>query len=113
MPAYYVEYHMRKALAPLLFDDEELADQRGKRDPVKPEQPSVSAKKKKVARQRSGGLAIHSVQTLLAELATRCRNRCRMNSDPSAPRFYQITEPTPLQEKAFQLLGLNPGEGKL
>jgi len=112
MLAYYVEYHMRKALAPLLFDDEELDEQRGKRDPVKPAQPSVSAKKKKASRLTSDGLEIHSFQTLLAELATRCRNRCRMNSDPSAPRFYQITEPTPLQEKAFHLLGLYPGEGK-
>jgi transposase len=106
MLAYYVEYHMRKSLAPLLFDDEELDEQRSKRDPVKPAQPSASAKRKKVVRYTPDGLEIQSFQTLLAQLATRCRNRCRMKHDPSAPRFYQLTEPTPLQEKAFQLLGL-------
>ena len=106
MLAYYVEYHMRKALAPLLFDDEELDENRKKRDPVKPATPSTSAKRKKVVRLTPDGLEIQSFQTLLAELATRCRNRCRMKSDPSAPTFYQLTEPSPLQKRAFQLLRL-------
>ena len=106
MLAYYVEYHMRKGLAPILFDDEELDVQRKKRDPVKPAQPSASAKRKKVVRLTPDGLEIQSFQTLLAQLATRCRNRCRIRSDPSAPTFYQLTELTPLQKKAFQLLGL-------
>jgi transposase len=44
MLAYYVEWHMRKALAPLLFDDEQLDENRKTRDPVKPAKPSVSAK---------------------------------------------------------------------
>jgi transposase len=47
MLAYYVEWHMRKALAPLLFDDEELDENRKKRDPVKPAKPSDSAKRKR------------------------------------------------------------------
>ena len=106
MLAYYVEYHMRKALAPLLFDDEELDENRKKRDPVKPAQPSASAKRKKVVRFTPDGLAIQSFQTLLSELATRCRNRCRMKSDPCAPTFYQLTEPTSLQKRVFQLLKL-------
>lgn len=113
MLAYYVEYHMRNSLAPLLFDEEELDEQRSKRDPVKPAQPSGSAKRKKVVRLTSEGLPIHSFQTLMAELATRCRNRCRLKHDPSAPAFYQVTEPTRVQKKALQLLGLYPVEGKL
>ena len=106
MLAYYVEYHMRRALAPLLFEDEELDERRMRRDPVKPAQPSASAKRKKTARLTPEGLAIHSFQTLLAELATRSRNRCRITSDPTGPSFYQLSEPTPLQKRAFGLLGL-------
>jgi transposase len=106
MLAYYVEYHMRKALAPLLFEDEELAERRKTRDPVKPAKPSVSVKRKKTVRLTSDGFEIHSFQTLLAELATRSRNRCRVKSDPTGATFYELTEPTPLQERAFQLLGL-------
>lgn len=106
MLAYYVEWHMRKALAPLLFDDEELDGNRKKRDPVKPAQPSASAKKKKNLRLTSEGLSVQSFDTLLMELGTRCRNRCRIKSDPKGPTFYQLTEKSPLQERAFQLLGL-------
>ena len=106
MLAYYVEYHMRKALAPLLFDDEELDERRKRRDPVKPAKPSASAKRKKTVHLTPDGLEVHSFQTLLAELATRSRNRCRVKSDTSGPTFYELTEPTPLQKRAFQLLGL-------
>ena len=106
MLAYYVEYHMRKALAPLLFDDEELDERRKRRDPVKPARPSASAKRKKTVRLTSDGLEVHSFQTLLAELATLSRNRCRVKSDPDGPTFYELTESTPLQQRAFNLLGL-------
>jgi transposase len=106
MLAYYVEYHMRKALAPLLFEDEELDERRETRDPVKPAKPSASVKRKKTVRLTPDGFEIHSFQTLLAELATRSRNRCRVKSDSAGPIFYQLTEPTPLQNRAFQLLGL-------
>lgn len=106
MLAYYVEYHMRKALAPLLFEDEKLDERRMRRDPVKPAQPSASAKRKKTARLTPEGFAIHSFQTLLAQLATRSRNRCRITSDPTGLTFYQLSEPTPLQKRAFGLLGL-------
>lgn len=106
MLAYYVEYHMRKALAPLLFDDEELDERRKRRDPVKPAKPSASAKRKKTVRLTPDGLVVHSFQTLLAELATRSRNRCRVKSDPTGPTFYELTEATPLQKRAFRLLSL-------
>jgi transposase len=108
MLAYYVEWHMRKALAPLLFDDEELDENRKKRDPVKPAEPSASAKRKKTVRFTAEGLTIHSFDTLLTELATRCRNLCQLKHDTSCPSFYQITEPTLLQKRAFQLLKLFP-----
>jgi len=108
MLAYYVEWHIREALAPLLFDDEELQQLRTTRDPVTPAKPSASARKKKTRRATEEGYPVHSFQTLLAELATRCRNRCRARLQPDAPAFYQLTECSPLQEKAMQLLGLLP-----
>ena len=106
MLAYYVEWHMRKALAPLLFDDEALDENRKKRDPVKPAKPSVSAKTKKALRLTSDGLVVQSFDTLLAELGTRCRNRCRIKSDSKGSTFDQLTEMTPFQKRAFQLLKL-------
>jgi len=108
MLAYYVEWHMRKVLAPLLFDDEELDENRKRRDPVKPAKPSVSAQKKKTQRLTAEGLVIQSFDTLLEELGNRCRNHCRIKSDPGGSIFYQMTEMSPLQERAFQLLGLLP-----
>lgn len=106
MLAYYVEWHMRKALAPLLFDDEEGDENRKKRDPVAPAKPSVSARKKKSFRKTEGGFPVHSFDTLLIELATRCRNQCRLKSTGNAPSFAQYTEFSPLQAEAFKLLGL-------
>jgi len=109
--AYYVEWHMREALAPLLFDDEERDKNRKTRDPVSPARPSQSARRKKATHLTPEGLPVHSFQTLLKDLATRCRNTCRVKSDPSGPRFQMVTEPTPLQAKALQLLGLYPVTG--
>ena len=106
MLAYYVEWHMRKAWAPLLFGEEELEGNRKVRDPVKPAKPSLSAAKKKSRRLTAEGFVVQSFDTLLEELGTRCRNRCRIQSDPQGPSFYQVTEMSPIQNRAFQLLGL-------
>jgi hypothetical protein len=105
MLAYYVEWHMREAWAPLLFQDEELSRQRKQRDPVAPAQPSASARHKKSARQSSDGFPLHSFKTLLAELAKRCRNTCTVKTDP-ASRFTTCTDLTPLQAQALRLLRL-------
>lgn len=104
--AYYVEWHMRKGLAPLLFGDEELEGNRKARDPVKPAKPSPWVAKKKSRRLTAEGFVVQSFDTLLEELGTRCRNRCRIPSDPQGPSFDQVTEMSPIQKRAFQLLGL-------
>jgi len=104
--AYYVEWHMRKALAPLLFDDEELPETRKTRHAVRPAKASLSARKKKTTRLTPEGLPVQSFSTLLAELGTRCRHRVRIGTDPAQPTFCQITDLTPLQARAFQLLRL-------
>lgn len=106
MLAYYVEWQMRGDLAPLLFEDEELTQNRMSRDPVAPAKISDSAKAKKADRVTADGFPVHSFDTLLKELATRCQNTCRILSDPKGPTFQQLTEATPLQMRALQLLGL-------
>jgi hypothetical protein len=106
MLAYYVEWQMRRDLAPLLFEDEELVRDRAGRDPVAPARASASAQRKKASRVTADGLPVHSFDTLLRELGTRCRNTCRIPSDPDGFSFQQLTEATPLQRRAFQLLGL-------
>jgi hypothetical protein len=104
--AYYVEWHLRAALRPLLFADEQLPQDRLTRDPVAPAQPSAAVKRKKAQRTTADGLPVHSFDTLLAALGTRCRTTCRLTTDPAAPRIQQLTEPTPLQSRVRELLQL-------
>lgn len=108
---YYLEWHLRKAWAPLLFDDETLEQDRKTRDPVAPAKPSRDAQRKKSKRQSVDRLPIHSFETLIAELATQARHSCRLKADTNAPAFQQETQPTPLQTRAFQLIGTFPGPG--
>lgn len=106
MLAYYVEWHMRKALTPVLFQDDELDVARWVRDPVAPAQPSQTVQKKKKTKKTHDGWPVHSYQTLLNELATRCKNTCRVGEGKNVARFTQLTEPTAFQRHVFALLGL-------
>ena len=106
MLAYYVEWHMRQALAPLLFEEEGLQERRWTRDPVSPARCSTEAAHKKATRTAEDGHEVHSFDTLLQALSTQCRNTCTVKaSGPPAP-FDQITQASPLQARAYQLLGL-------
>ena len=109
--AGYLEWHLRRAWAPLLFDDETLADARRTRDPVAPAKPTERARHKKASRRTDDGLPLHSLDTLLGELATRCRNTCRVPADPSAPTLSVLTEPTPTQRRAAHLIETFPVPG--
>jgi transposase len=102
--AYYVQWHLRRAWAPLLFAEEDLPGLRAGRDPVAKAEPSPAVKRKKRTKQTDGGLPIQSFATLLESLGTRCRNTCQVQSDPNGATFTQITEHTPLQKEAFRLL---------
>jgi transposase len=108
MLAYYVQWHMRKALSPVLFQDDELEAARWERDPVAKAEPSESARAKKRAKATADGWPVHSLETLLAELATRCKNTCRAGEGKLAMHFEQITEPTPFQNRVYELLGVRP-----
>jgi transposase len=104
--AYYVEWHMRRALQPLLYEDEELAHDRNHRDPVKPAEPSASAQQKKKTHQTASGEPAHSFASLLAHLGTRTRNTVQIVSAAEPTTFQQLAEPDPLQAEALRLLTL-------
>jgi len=110
--AYYVEWHMRAAWAELLYADEELERSRATRDPVLPPQTSASATAKKATHVTASGLPAQSFASLLGDLATLARNRCAMRDDAEGTSFTLHTEPTPLQQRARELLGLYPVTGK-
>ena len=104
MLAYYVEWHMRQALAPLLFVEEDLALARATRDPVAPAAPSESALAKKQSKRTPQGLPLRHFNGLLSTLATLCSNTCRVGDGKLAAHFQRPTEATPHQREAFRLL---------
>jgi hypothetical protein len=106
MLAYYVEWHMRKALGAVLFQDDDLDAVRWSRDPVAKAEPSERIREKKRTRKTSEGWPVHSLHTLLADLATRCKNTCRTGKGKATIHFEQLTEATPFQAHVFGLLGL-------
>lgn len=110
--AYYVEWHLRRVWAPLLFADEELLQQRQQRDPVLPASSSESAKAKKLNKQTAEGFPVQSFRTLLSNLASRARVTYSVKSDKSSPTFQQVPPPTALQAKAYDLIKLLPVAGK-
>jgi transposase len=102
--AYYVEWHLRRAWEPLLFEDEDLAADRLDRDPVAPAQASESARRKKKTHETAGGLPVQSFRTLMAHLGTRCRNTCTVSADLTQTPFRQVTEADALQAEALRLI---------
>lgn len=107
MLTYYVEWNLRQKLAPILFDDHErAAAERGRRDIVARAPRSQAARRKDELRQTAEGLPVHSFRTLLQDLATLAKNRVRVPG--SQPEFDVLTQPTPLQKRVFDLLGLQP-----
>jgi len=106
--AYYIQWHLKRAWASLLYEDEQLAADRATRDPVAPAKPSASAKRKKATHRTADDVPVHSFGTLVAELATRCRHTCVPASGLAEATFTKLTDATPLQTKAFRLLGLKP-----
>jgi hypothetical protein len=106
MLAYYVEWHMRQKLAPVLFDDEdnELAESL-RASVVAPAERSPKAKRKDQTKRTDDGYPVHSFRTLIDDLGTLCKNRVRLEGLNSC-EFYQVTETTPVQRRIFELLDL-------
>jgi len=103
MLAYYVEWHMRQALAPLLFDDDDKAAGEAQRaSVVAPAQRSPRAQRKAQTKRTDDGKPVHSFQTLLDDLATVTKNRVRFVQSNAETTL--LTTPTPLQQRALDLL---------
>lgn len=107
MLAYYVEWHLRRALASLLFDDDNKEDAAKKRRSVvrKAQRSDRALHKIMTKRTVNGDLPVHSLRTLIDDLATVVKNRVRPKT-AELPEFDKITQPTPLQQRAFDLLGV-------
>jgi transposase len=106
MLAAYVEWHIRQAWAPILFQDEDIKKLRASRDPVATATPSTSALQKKSRHITADGFGVHSFRSLLEELKTRCKNQCRATSAKITQHIWQITQPNDIQRKALDLLEL-------
>ena len=108
MLAYYVEWHMRQRLAPLLFQDDDPAAARAQRDtPVEAAQVSERARDKARSKRTAEGFPAHSFATLLGDLASLVLNRVRLPTAEQAT-ITIATKPTKLQRRAFDLLGIDP-----
>ena len=104
--AYYVTWHMQQRLALVLFKDHDPAAARAARpSPVAPAQRSPSALAKDATKVTADGAPVHSLATLLDDLATITANRIQPAG--SLPGFTVITTPTPVQRRALELLGVS------
>ena len=100
MLALYLVWHLRKAWAPICFTDE-VPPQRT--DPVAPAERSASAQAKASRHEDQNGAPLHSLATLLDELATLTRNTIVFTG---GSKVTKIAVPTPLQRRAFELIGI-------
>ena len=108
MLAYYVEWHMRERLKSMLFDDEHLEEvSAGRASPVLKAVRSEHAKAKDASKRADDGLPLHSLRTLLQDLSTLTYNIARTGANPDAT-IVITSRPTPIQNKAFKLLAINP-----
>ena len=102
--AYYVQWHLKRVWAPLLFADEHLTEHRADRDPVAQAEPAAEVCRKKATRRSEEGYPLNSFRTLLAALATQCRTTCQFGDGDSAIPIRKTTDPSTLQNEAFRLL---------
>jgi hypothetical protein len=108
MLAYYVEHHMLEKLAPMLYrDTDREAAEALRQDAVTKAQRSPAAKQKDATHKTEAGLPVHSFRGLMAHLATYCRLTATTPLNDKY-HFTLYTKPTPTQEQAFQLLGIDP-----
>ena len=106
MLSYYISWHMKQALAPILFQDNDKPAAAAKRaDPVAAAQRSDEALTKAARKRTEDDYPVHSFTSLLADLATICANHIQPTND--LPAFTILTTPTPLQRRALELLGIS------
>lgn len=101
--AYYVEWHMRESLSPILFEEEAEENNLN----LLQYQPSEKVKKKTGTKRNLEGLPVHSFSTLLSDLGTISLNQISLTLKGETVNFEKITQPTVLQQKALDLLGVS------
>lgn len=107
MLSYYVSFHMQRTLAPMLFkDDDPESAQAMRPSPVAPAKRSTKAVAKIQTKRTAANDPVHSFATLLGDLATVTANRIQP-IDEHLASFTIITTPTPIQRRAFELLGIS------
>ncbi|WP_082147708.1 IS1634 family transposase [Mycobacterium nebraskense] len=105
MLSYYISWHIKQALAPILFQDNDKPGAAAKRtNPVAAAQRSDTALAKAARKHTADDTPVHSFTSLLTDLATLCANHIQPSDD--MPAFTKLTTPTPLQRRAFELLGV-------
>ncbi len=110
MLSYYISWHMKQRLAPILFQDNDKPAAAAKRtNPVAAAQRSDAALAKAAHKRTPENTPVHSFTSLLKDLATICANQIQPADD--MPAFTKITSPTPLQQRAFELLGVSHRHG--
>jgi Transposase DDE domain len=110
MLSYYISWHMKQILAPILFQDNDKPAAAAKRaNPVAAAQRSDDAQAKAARKRTTDDNPVHSFTTLLADLATICANHIQPADD--MPAFTMTTTPTPLQRRAFELLSVSHRHG--
>jgi len=110
MLSYYISWHMKQALAPILFVDNDKPAGAAKRSsPVAAAQRSDAALAKAARKRTTENTPVHSFTSLLTDLATICANQIQPTDD--LPAFTKITTPTPEQRRAFELLGVSHRHG--
>lgn len=110
MLSYYIAWHMKQALAPILFYDHDKHGAAAKRtDPVAAAQRSDAALTKAAHKRTHDDYPVHSFTSLLKDLATLCANHIQPLDD--MPAFTKLTTPTRLQRRAFELLDVSPRFG--
>jgi hypothetical protein len=106
MLSYYIAWHMKQALAPILFYDHDKHAAAAKRtDPVAAAERSDAALTKAARKRTQDDYPVHSFTSLLKDLATLCVNHIQPADD--MPAFTKLTTPTPLQRRAFELLDVS------
>jgi transposase len=103
--AYYILFEIQARLASMLYTDETPLTPA---DPVAPARRSQAAKRKDQTHRTAEGHPAHSLEDLIKDLGTLCRNTIRIGNSPYT--FTRLTTATELQAKAFELTGINPGK---
>jgi hypothetical protein len=104
MLAYYVEWHMGQRLAPLLFDDHDNAAAPSQRASIV----KATNRRNPLTQQTDEQMQVHSFQSLVADLATLTLNQVQP-ANLAVPAFHKLANPTPLQQRALDLLGIRIG----